>query len=205
MHKTRGLRGHNLGAEDPSEVSPGDGRLGICLPSPGPPVGPCSGAWTPPSSQLPLCRLSVLGLPGWPGRGAMDVHGQRGTVQCQESPLQGVSLRLLPDRQHMSWPSGYLSAHRHCPCRPLSQGVLPASPISPAPWPSSPSVTVLRESSVGCRMLGPLPNGHLTGSWLPASLLLRQPHKMPAHPALPLAALETLSPSEAAGSWPTAS
>lgn len=82
MHKTQGLRGYNSGAEQPSEVRPGDRRLDICLPTPGPQLGPHSGAMTPPSSRLPTCRLGVPGTP-------KDKHDQGGTVQGKKVPSKG--------------------------------------------------------------------------------------------------------------------
>ena len=78
----QGLRGYNSGVEQPSEVSPGDRRLDICLPTPGPQMEPHPGAMTPPSSRLPVCRLGVPGA-------SRDKHDLAGTVQGKKVPSKG--------------------------------------------------------------------------------------------------------------------
>lgn len=62
MHKTRVSEAMNSGSEHLSEMSPGDGRLGISLPTPAPEqTGTCSGTGHPLALGGSLCRPSVLG------------------------------------------------------------------------------------------------------------------------------------------------
>ena len=124
----QGLRGYNSGVEQPSEVPPGDRRLDIGLSTPGPQVEPHLGAMTPPSSRLPICRLGVPGA-------SRHKHDQAGTVQGKKVPSKGSRGACPLTDSACSSRGGTplcFSSRRHCPCRPLSQGIHPPSPSSPA-------------------------------------------------------------------------